>query len=249
MTMSIKTSEQLKLMHHAGVIWKNTIEILKKHAHENRTLLELDKIAEDSIRSQGAIPAFKGFQGFPATLCTMLNNEVVHGIPDSRKIKNGDLLTIDGGCIWKGWYSDAAFSLVIGGDDKNAERAKFSQSVFRALKKGCQAACAGNQLGDIGYAIEKSITKDGYSICKEYTGHGIGKQMHESPHVYNYGKPGSGIILKEGMTLCIEPIVTAGNPKVKTLSDNWTVVTVDGKDACQWEHCGVVTKTGLEIFV
>lgn len=249
MEKKIKTAQELKLMRKAGQIWANTIELLKKNIHEGRTLLELDKIAEDYIRSQGAIPAFKGFQGFPATLCTMINSEVVHGIPDNRKIQNGDLLTIDGGCVWKGWYSDAAFSIIVGGDEKNPKRAKFSQSVYRALQKGCEAACDGNTLGDIGYAVEKSIHTDGYSICEEYTGHGIGKNMHEEPHVYNYGEPGQGMKLKSGMTICIEPIIAMGNPKVKILSDGWTVATKDGKDACQWEHCGVITKTGLEIFV
>ena len=245
----IKTLEQIELMRKAGRIWANGISLLKTYIREGITLLELDAIAEDYIRSQDAIPAFKGFQGFPGTLCTMLNNEVVHGIPDHRKIRNGDLLTIDGGCIYKGWFSDAAFSLIVGGDDTHPERARFEKSVKKALEIGCQAAKAGNQLGDIGYAIQNSIVKDGYSICKDYTGHGIGQSMWEDPHVYNYGKSHTGLVLREGMTLCIEPIVASGKPQTKVLSDGWTVVTVDGKDACQWEHCGVVTKNGLEIFV
>ena len=249
MNINPKNSEQIKYMRYAGKIWKETIEILKDHIQEGITLLELDALAEATIRSKGAVPAFKGFHGFPATLCTMLNNEVVHGIPDSRKIQNGDLLTIDGGCIWKGWYSDAAFSVIVGGDEKNEKRAKFSRVVYQALQNGCKAAKTGNRLGDIGFAIEQTITKAGYSICKEYTGHGIGREMHEEPAVYNYGKPKTGIRLKEGMTICIEPIVAMGNPKVKVLQDGWTVVTVDGKDACQWEHQGVVTKNGLDIFV
>lgn len=249
MKISPKTAAEQLLMRESGRIWKNTIEELKKHIREGITLLELDTIAEDSIRSQGAIPAFKGFHGFPATLCTMINSEVVHGIPDKRKLKKGDLLTVDGGCIWKNWYSDAAFSVIVGGDETHPERAKFSKAVYQALKKGCDIARTGNTLGDIGWVIEDHIVKSGYTICKEYTGHGIGQSMHEAPHVYNYGNRGQGLRLKEGMTMCIEPIVTMGSPKVKILSDGWTVVTSDGKDACQWEHCGVVTKNGLEIFV
>lgn len=249
MRLTPKTPEQLKHMRHAGKIWSETMDLLRHHIKEGVTLLELDTLAEDAYRTAGAVPAFKGFQGFPGSLCTMINSEVVHGIPDNRKLKNGDLLTIDGGCVWKGWYSDAAFSLVVGGDDKNPERATFEKNVKKALLRGCDAARDGNRLGDIGHAIQTSIEADGHSICKEYTGHGIGRTMWEEPHVYNYGRPDTGPLLKEGMTICIEPIIAFGNPKVKVLSDGWTVVTADGKDACQWEHCGVITKSGLEIFV
>ncbi len=244
-----KTPEQIQLMRQAGTIWRETIEVLKKHIQEGTTLLSLDAIAEETIRSKNAIPAFKDFEGFPNTLCTMLNSEVVHGIPDNRTLKNGDLLTIDGGCIYKGWYSDAAFSIIVGGDEMNPARARFSKTVYQALQQGCQMARTGNTLGDIGWAIEKHITENGYTLCKEYTGHGIGMSMHEEPYVYNYGNRHEGMKLRTGMTLCIEPIVTMGKPKVKILSDGWTVATHDGKDACQWEHCGVVTPDGFDIFV
>ena len=178
----------------------------------------------------------------------MINSEVVHGIPDNRKLKDGDLLSVDCGVFWKKMHADAAFSIIVGGDDKNPERAKFSMCVREALLAGCQVAQTGNTTGDIGYMIEKIIKAGGYSICREYTGHGLGYELHEDPSVFNYGSPGKGQRLMEGVTIAIEPIVTMGNPKVRILSDKWTVVTVDGKDACQWEHCGVVTKNGLEIF-
>lgn len=244
-----KTKDQIILMRKAGKIWADGIAYLKKHISPGITLLQLDALAEDYIRSQGAVPAFKGFQGFPGTLCTMLNSEVVHGIPDDRAVQKGDLLTIDGGCIYQGWFSDAAFSLVVGGDETHPERARFEKSVKKALERGCAQAKHGNRLGDIGYAVQESIEKDGYSVCQEYTGHGIGREMWELPHVYNYGQPHTGLKLEEGMTLCIEPIIARGRPETKTLKDGWTVVTVDGKDACQWEHCGMVTRNGLEIFV
>jgi len=236
-------------MRHAGKILRETFTLLEKYTHEGVSLLELDHITEDFIRSQNAKPSFKGFQGFPATLCTMLNEEVVHGIPNERKLQKGDLLTIDCGVYFQNYHADAAISKVIGGDDTNPERARFSKSVKEALILGCEAARAGNTLGDIGNAIETKIKKDGYTVLSEYTGHGIGRGLHEEPFVLNYGKKGTGLLLREGMTLCIEPIIVSGEPKVKIKKDGWTVVTKDEKDAIQWEHCGVVTKNGLEIFV
>ncbi len=248
MDVQPKTKQELEIMRHAGRILQDTQKALKANIRAGVSLLELDKIAEDVIRSAGGKPAFKGFHGFPATLCVMLNSEVVHGIPDGKLLKDGDLLSIDCGVRWKGLYSDAAFSVIVGGEDKNEKRAKFSACVKKALIAGCKVAKPGNHIGDIGAAIESIVKKGGYSLCKEYTGHGLGKELHEDPIVFNYGKKGGGEILREGMTIAIEPIVASGNPQVKVLSDGWTVVTIDGKDACQWEHCGVVTKSGLEIF-
>ncbi len=249
MNIVLKTDRELALMREAAVILKSVQARLKQEIPKGLSLLELDHIAESVIRDAGAEPSFKGYQGFPATLCTMINSEVVHGIPDDRIPQSGDLLCIDCGVLWKGFHADAAFSVIVGGDKTNPERATFSRVVREALQKGCQAAKIGNHIGDIGAAIEKHIVSHGYSICKEYTGHGLGRALHEDPHVYNYGIPGKGQRLLRGMVLAIEPIVTMGNPQVKTLTDNWTVVTVDGQDACQWEHCGVVTESSLEIFV
>ncbi len=248
MDVQPKTSKELQIMREAGLILQSAQKAMKAEIKEGVSLLELDKIAESVILSAGAKPAFKGFQGFPATLCTMINSEVVHGIPDGRLLQKGDLLSVDCGVIWKGLHSDAAFSVIVGGDDTNPQRAKFSACVKKALQAGCKAAKTGNYVGDIGEAIEKVIVKGGYDLCKEYTGHGLGVELHEDPVVFNYGKRGDGMKLQEGMTIAIEPIVASGHPQVKILSDGWTVVTADGKDACQWEHCGAVTKNGLEIF-
>lgn len=246
-----KTELELAVMRQAGQIHQSVVAELKQMIQPGVTLLEIDARAEAMIRAAGAIPSFKGFPGstpFPATLCTMVNSEVVHGIPDNRELRAGDLLSVDCGVTYEGMIADAAFTVIVGGDETNPERAKFSQTVRRALEAGCEQAVAGNTLGDIGSAVQRTVEAGGYSILKEFTGHGVGYSMHEDPYVLNYGTPGKGMKLKEGMTICIEPIVAMGKPKSKTLSDGWTEVTVDGKDACQWEHCGVVTKSGFEIF-
>ena len=248
MKMEIRTPDQLKKMRKAADILRAAQDAMKKRCIPGVSLKELNAVADDVIRSAGAIPNFYGFHGFPGTICAMLNDDVVHGIPDDRKLQKGDLLSVDCGAIWQGWHSDAAFSLVIGGAQANARREQFQTTVKEALLAGCDAAREGNRLGDIGYAIESVIQRSPYSLCKEYTGHGIGREMHEDPHVFNYGTPHTGARLKSGMTICIEPIVAEGKPAVKILSNGWNVVTVDGKDGCQWEHCGVITATGLEIF-
>ncbi|MCF7812138.1 type I methionyl aminopeptidase [Candidatus Gracilibacteria bacterium] len=249
MSVRIKSSKEIASMREGAAILRKVQESLRAKIAPGVTLKQLDTLAENIIRSAKAEPSFKGYQGFPATLCTMINSEVVHGIPDDRALKKGDLLSVDCGVKYKNLHTDAAFSVIVGGDEQNPTRARFSQCVREALLSGCKKAVAGNRIGDIGNAIEKVIRRGGYRVCREYTGHGFGYDLHEEPHVYNYGKPGTGELLEEGMTLAIEPIIASGNPETKTLSDNWTVVTVDGRDACQWEHCGVVTKSGFEIFV
>lgn len=243
-----KTELELAVMREAGKIHQHVMAELKQVIKPGVTLLTLDALAEKLIRAADAIPSFKGFHGFPATLCTMINSEVVHGIPDDRELQAGDLLSVDCGVTYKGLIADAAFTVIVGGDETNPTRARFSQTVKKALEAGCAQAVAGNTLGDIGAAVQKTVETGGYHVLKEFTGHGVGYEMHEDPYVLNYGRPGEGMTLKEGMTICIEPIVTFAKTKSKTLKDGWTEVTVDGKEACQWEHCGVVTKSGFEIF-
>lgn len=245
----IKTEEELDIMRQGARILKEVHDLVRERAVDGAILKDLDRIAEHHINTQGGRPAFKGFRGFPTTLCTMINSEIVHGIPDNRKLHNGDLFSVDCGVIFKGLITDAAFTMVVGGEDKHPQRARFSACVYQALQAGCQAAKAGNRIGDIGAAIQQVIQKGGYQLVREFTGHGVGDHIWEDPHIFNYGKPGKGALLKENMTICIEPIVSMGAPQNKTLRDGWTVVTLDGRDACQWEHCGIVTKTGLEILV
>ncbi len=244
----IATDSEIQVMREGGKILQAAHEAVRVAAEPGISLIELDTIAEKVIRDAGAEPGFKGFHGFPATLCTMINSEVVHGIPDRRTLKEGDLLSVDCGVIWKGLNTDAAFSVVVGGNMKSPGRSKFSECVRRALLAGCEQAKAGNHIGDIGHAIEVVVKAGGYAVCREYTGHGVGRELHEEPSIFNYGKPGTGPKLEAGQTIAIEPIIAMGNPKTKVLKDGWTVVTLDGKDACQWEHCGVVTEDGFEIF-
>jgi methionyl aminopeptidase len=244
----LKTEEEISIMREAGLILQDAQKAMQKIITPGISLIELDDTAENIIRKSGAKPGFKGYHGFPNTICTMVNSEIVHGIPDHRKLREGDLISIDCGVLLKDLNADAAFTVIVGGEDKNPVRAKFSATVKKALHAGVSQAVAGNRLGDIGHAIESTVRAGGYSIVKEYTGHGIGYELHEDPHVYNYGKPGKGMLLKEGMTLAIEPIVTLGKPGNKTLKDGWTIVTLDGKDACQWEHFGVVRKDHFEVL-
>lgn len=243
-----KTPDQLDAMRRGGKILQAAHQAARERAVPGARLIDLDAAAEKVIVAAGALPAFKGFHGFPATLCTMINSEVVHGIPDERTIKAGDILSIDCGVIFEDLITDAAFTVIVGGDETHPKRAKFSKAVKSALNAGCAAAKVGNKLGDIGFAVDQKIRQAGYTVIKDFTGHGVGFDMHEDPYVLNYGRPGTGQTLVEGMTICIEPIIAAGKAGHKTLSDGWTVVTIDGQDACQWEHCGVVTKNGLEIF-
>jgi len=244
----IKNKQEITAMRKVGQILQAAQQAMKNIIKEGVTLLEIDEIAEKTILSLGGKPGFKGYHGFPKTICTMLNSEIVHGIPDHRKLKNGDLISIDCGVLWQKLNADAAFTVIVGGDETNLERAKFSNTVKKALEAGCKAAKIGNRVGDISFAIQRVIQDSPYSIVKEYTGHGVGYELHEDPHIFNYGKRNTGQKLVAGMTIAIEPIIAMGSPKNKTLKDGWTVVTLDGKDACQWEHFGVVAENGLDIF-
>ncbi len=247
-TIYIKTEEEIAYMRKAGLILQKAQKAMKEMICSGVSLVEIDKVAEKVIRSEGGIPGFLGYQGFPKTICTMLNSEVVHGIPDHRILKAGDLLSVDCGVLWKDLNADAAFTVIVDGDNKNLERAKFSNCVRRALQAGCDQAKAGNRTGDIGWAIENEVKKGGYQVIRDFTGHGLGYDLHEDPYVFNYGQKGKGEKLVEGMTIAIEPIIAMGKTKHKTLKDGWTVVTRDGKDACQWEHFGVIRKDGFEIL-
>ena len=244
-----KSAAELEKMRASARILATVQNELKSVIKSGVSLVSLDRLAEKIIRAHRAIPAFKGYSGFPATICAMTNEQVVHAIPRAQTLQNGDLLSIDCGVILDGFVADAAFSLVVGGDEKNPARAHFSKVVFDALQKGCAAAKSGNFVGDIGAAIESHVVRNGFQIIKEYGGHGLGRQMHEDPFIPNYRPAKMGARLVSGMTLAIEPIVAFGGAKTKVLADDWTVVTLDGHDAIQWEHCGVVTPDGLEIFV
>ena len=210
------------------------------------TTKQLDRIAEKVIREQGASPSFKGYGGFPASICTSVNSVLVHGIPDQTVLKDGDLISIDIGACYKGYHGDAAWTFSVGRVSEDAVRLMevTRQSLFIGLKQ----AKPGNRLSDISHAIGSFVEAHGYSVPIDYTGHGIGTHLHEEPAIPNFGSPGKGILLKEGMTFAIEPMVHAGKPHTRVLADDWTVVTKDGSLAAHYEHTIVITHDGYEIL-
>lgn len=235
MTIQIKTPEQIALMRKAGLVVGETLEVLKAAIKPGVTTQDLDAIAEEKIRSMGAIPSFKGYYGFPATICASVNDQIVHGIPGSQVIEEGDLVSIDCGAILDGWHGDAAFSVVVG-EGSEADRTMV-EVCTDAMWAGIAAAKLGGRLTDISHAIEKYIKSQGrYGIIEEYTGHGIGTEMHQEPNLPNYGKAGKGPELVAGFALAVEPMITAGSARNKTLADEWTVVTHDGSRAAHVEQ-------------
>ena len=242
--LTAKTPGQLATMRRAGLLVGQTLELLSARAVAGMTTADLDVIAEQHIRAGGGIPSFKGYQGFPASICASVNDEVVHGIPGDRVLVDGDLLSIDCGAIVDGWHGDSAVTVVIGSADP-ADLA-LSTACETSMWAGIAAALVGGRLSDIGAAVEESVLADDveYGVVEEYTGHGIGTQMHEDPAVPNYGRRGRGPKLVDGAVLAIEPMITAGQPDVAVLDDDWTVVTTDGRRAAHWEHTVAITDAG-----
>ncbi len=212
---------------------------------EGVTTKQIDKKIREVITSHGAIPSFLGYGGFPASACVSVNEQVIHGIPSNRELKNGDIVKIDVGAIYKGYQGDCAGTYAVGEISEEAQKLidVTKESFFRGIEK----ACPGNRIGDIGFAIEDWVVKNGFSVVRDYVGHGIGREMHEDPSVPNYGRAGHGLLLREGMTLAIEPMVNVGTWKVKSLSDGWTVVTLDGKLSAHYENTVAITANGPEI--
>ena len=242
----LKSQRELNYLRDAGRIVAETLEEIKKAAKPDVTTLELDRIAEQYIKSKGATPAFKGYHGFPGNICASVNEEVVHGIPGLKRLKNGDNVSIDIGAIISGYCGDAAITVPVGHVDAEVE--KLIEVTEQSLYKGIEKAIAGNRLSDISHSIQTYAEEHGYGVVRDFVGHGIGRNMHEDPQVPNYGLPGRGPRLKAGMTLAIEPMINAGTHEVKTLSDNWTVVTADGKRSAHFEHTIAITADGPEIL-
>ncbi|OGO77831.1 MAG: type I methionyl aminopeptidase [Clostridiales bacterium GWB2_37_7] len=244
--ISIKSAKELEQMRIAGRIVAETHEKLKEVIRPGITTKELDIIAEEYIRKSGALPAFKGYYGFPASICTSINEQVVHGIPGPVVLKSGDVVGIDIGAIYDGYYGDAARTHGIGEISSNAQKLiKVTQESFFA---GIEYAREGNRLSDISHAIQSYVESHGYSVVRDLVGHGIGKKMHEDPQIPNYGAPGRGPRLAAGMALAIEPMVNQGKYAVKTLSDGWTVVTADGSLSAHYENTIVITKEAPELL-
>ncbi|MDR3564675.1 MAG: type I methionyl aminopeptidase [Negativicutes bacterium] len=242
----LKSERELNYLRDAGKIVAKTLEEMKKAVKPEITTQELDSIAEDYIKHCGAIPAFKGYHGFPGNICASVNEEVVHGIPGVRKLKNGDNLSIDIGTVINGYYGDAAITVPVG--EVDAEVQKLLDVTEESLYKGIAQAIVGNRLSDISHAVQSHAEDHGYGVVRDFVGHGIGRSMHEDPQVPNYGIPGRGPRLKSGMTLAIEPMINLGTHEVRTLDDGWTVVTADKKRSAHFEHTVAVTSDGPEIL-
>lgn len=251
MTSLTKTQSEIQIMRESGKILAHVLEEVQKISTPGTTTFELDQLAEKIILEAGAIPSFKGYPGgpnsFPATLCISINDEAVHGIPSKTRIlEEGDVLTIDGGVYHKGFHTDSATTFGIGKISNTAN--KFIEDVRVTLYEAIKLVKPGIKIGEISNFIEQKTKKDGYKVLKELIGHGIGRQLHESPQVPNFGKKNQGMTLVPGMTFCIEPIISESTSYIDSLDDNWTLVTRDGSLACQQEHTVLVTQTGFEIL-
>ena len=244
--ISIKTDHEIELLKHAGHIVWLTHQHLKPYIKPGVTTKELDKLAYDFIISQDATPSFLNYNGFPASICTSINEEVVHGIPSNRKLKNGDIISIDIGACYHGYHGDSAWSYSVG--DISDKKKYLLEHTEKALFQGLKEIKAGVKLGDIGYAIESYAHKHKLGVVEELVGHGVGTHLHEEPDVPNYGKKGTGITLKENMVIAVEPMLNLGTKEVFMLDDDWTIITGDNKPSAHFEHTIVVRKNGYEIL-
>ncbi|RDU34930.1 type I methionyl aminopeptidase [Neobacillus piezotolerans] len=241
-----KTPRELEIMREAGRIVALTHEELKKHIAPGITTNELDRIAEQVIRKYDAIPSFKGYNGFTGSICASVNEELVHGIPGDRILKEGDIISIDIGAKYNGYHGDSAWTYPVGKID--GETSRLLEVTEQSLYKGLEEAKPGERLTNISHAIQVYVEENGFSIVREYVGHGVGQDLHEEPQVPHYGPPNKGPRLRPGMVLAVEPMVNAGSRYVKTLADDWTVVTVDGKYCAHFEHTIAITEAGFEIL-
>lgn len=241
-----KSQREIETMKHAGKITSMALAAVAKAIKPGVSTKQLDAIAEKTIRSMGATPSFKGYGGFPGSICTSINEQLVHGIPSNVTLKEGDIISIDCGACYKGYHGDSAWTFAVG--EVSTEAKNLMKVTKESLFEGLKQVKAGNRLGDVCHAIGAYVEEHGYSVPVDYTGHGIGTALHEEPAIPNFGQAGRGILLKEGMTLAIEPMVHAGKPQTRVLQDDWTVVTKDGSLAAHYEHTILVTKEGYEIL-
>lgn len=244
--ISIKSAEEIELLRVAGSITGDTHNYLKKFVKPGITTGKLDKLAYDYIMSRGATPSFKGYDGFPGTICVSVNDEVVHGIPGDRILEDGDIISIDIGACYKGYHGDSAWTYPVGKISKKCEDLlKWTQE---SLFEGLSVIRDGARVGDIGCAVSKVARRHNLGVVKELVGHGVGTDIHEEPDVPNYGFDGTGPVLREGMVIAVEPMLNLGTSKVYILDDDWTIVTADGKPSAHFEHTVLVTKNGYEIL-
>ncbi|NLA40641.1 MAG: type I methionyl aminopeptidase [Smithella sp.] len=242
----LKQPDEIDKVQASSRIVAETLNVLRERIKPGVTTRELDKIAEETAQKRGAKPAFKGYRGYPYSLCASVNEEVVHGMPSNRVLKEGDIIGLDFGVYYQGFYGDAAITLPVG--RVSEEAARLMRVTERSLYAAIDQACAGNRLGDISAAVQTTAESAGYSVVRDFVGHGIGRNMHEDPQIPNFGKKGRGIELQTGMVLAIEPMVNAGGYRVKILRDGWTVITEDGSLSAHFEHSVAITDNGPEIL-
>ena len=243
----IKTDTEIQKMRDAGRITALARQLAGEHVREGVTTKFIDRKVKEFIVSHGAKPSFLGLYGFPASACISVNEEVIHGIPsDERVLKYGDIVSVDVGAFYKGYHGDCAATFVVGDTDDESKR--LIEVTRQSCFEGIKFAVDGNRVGDISAAVQAYVEKNGFSVVRDFVGHGVGKDLHENPDVPNYGKPGRGPRLQTGMTIAVEPMVNAGTWRVKTLSNDWTVVTIDGKRSAHYENTIAITENGVEIL-
>jgi len=242
----LKNDEEIGLLRESNLLVSRTLAEVASFIKPGVTTLYLDKIAEEYIRDNGGIPGFKGYGGFPATLCTSVNEEVVHGIPSSYILREGDIVSVDCGVILSGWYGDSAFTFAVGVIDESVRR--LMEFTRESLEEGVKEAIAGNRIGDVSWAVQNKAEKGGYSVVRELVGHGIGKRLHEPPEVPNYGRKGSGPKMEKGLVICIEPMINLGRKETIQMRDGWTIKTIDGKPSAHYEYAVAVDKGRADVL-
>jgi len=241
-----KSPAEIEKLRRSGRLARALLEELRERIKPGVSTLGLEKYIERRIAQLGARAAFKGYRGYPCCLCASVNDEVIHGIPSERRVKEGDILSLDMGVVLDGYFGDSAITVPVGGISESTQR--LLRVTQEALGLGIEQARLGNRLGDISAAVQRHVEENGYSVVREFVGHGIGRQLHEEPQIPNFGKPGHGPALKQGMVLAIEPMVNAGGPAVRVLADNWTAVTADGAWSAHFEHMVAVSRNGPDIL-
>ncbi len=242
----LKTDEEIELLRQSNLLVSKVHGEIVKHIRPGITTLDLDKIAEEFIRDNNGVPGFLGYRNFPNTLCVSVNNAVVHGIPNDKELKDGDIVSVDCGVILNDFYGDCAYTYPVG--EVEPEILKLMQVTKEALYKGIENAIIGKRIGDIGYAIQSHVEKFGYTVVREMVGHGVGRELHEDPEVPNHGKRGSGILLQKGLVIAIEPMINMGKQDIRVEKDGWTTKTRDGKPSAHFEHTLVVNKGKADIL-
>ncbi|MGZ4149234.1 MAG: type I methionyl aminopeptidase [Actinomycetota bacterium] len=244
-----KSADELAKMRRAGRITADTIERVLEAVAPGATTRDLGRVAEQHIRDEGAVPSFKGYRGFPATICASINNEIVHGIPSrARTLHEGDLLSLDFGAIWEGFHADSAVTVFVGGAASSADAERLVLATEEALEAAIATVHPGAKLSDIGHAIETVASAAGLGIVREYGGHGVGRKLHEDPFIQNWGPPGRGPDMRPGLVIALEPMLNLGGDDTRVMADGWTVVTADGTLSAHFEHTVAVTEDGREIL-